>query len=289
MKISKTTIIEYGKIALGSIIFAFALNIFIVPFGLYNGGIIGTAQIIRTLLSEWFNINFSFDIAGIINMLLNVPLLIAAYFVLNLNFVKKTIFSVAVQTVAFSVIPILEEPLLADRLASVILGGIISGIGVGMVLVQKGCAGGNDTTSMLLMKNNPSMSVGKFNLYYNIGVYVACALLFNLEVTIYSVLQAVIFSFVVDKQHLQNIEVSVTIFTRNKEIKKMIINEQHRGVTYWKGKGAYTDNDVEVLVSIVSKAEVGVIERKVKDMDPNAFVIVSNQAEVIGNVEKRLI
>lgn len=280
---------EYGKVVLGSFLFAFAINIFIVPFGIYNGGIVGTSQIIRTLLERYLNIHFSFDIAGIVNMLLNVPLLIAAYYKLNSGFVKKTVISVIIQTVAFSVIPVLNEPLVTDRLASLLIGSIISGYGVGMVLVARGCAGGNDTTSMLIMRKHPNMSVGKFNLYYNVVIYVMCAILFDIETAIYSVLQAVLFSFVVDKQHLQNIEVSVMIFTRNSEVKRMIINEQHRGVTYWQGQGAYTDKGVEVLVTIISKYEVMTLERKVKAMDPHAFVIVSNQAQVVGNVEKRLI
>ena len=278
---------EYIYIALGSIIFALGINFFIVPIGIYNGGIVGTAQIIRTLLEQHLGISFGFDIAGIINFIINVPLLIASYFMLNGKFVSKTVFSVAIQTVAFSVIPTI--PLVGDFFASLVIGTIISGVGVSMILVQKGTAGGTDIMGMLIMKFNSKMSIGKFTLYYNIVVYILCAFLFDIEVAIYSVLQAALFSFVVDARHLQNIEVSAMIFTRNKEVKDMIIHKQHRGVTYWNGMGAYTTTETEVLVTIISKYEVPTLIREVKKMDPQAFVIVSQQMDVTGNVEKRLI
>ena len=287
MNKSEPIIKEYLIIAAGSIIFAAANNLFIVPSGVYAGGIVGTAQIIRTVLNDYLNISFSFDIAGIINMCLNVPLLVMAYFILNSSFVKKTVFSVAIQTVAFSAIPV--YPVVSDNLAAIIIGSIVAGYGAGLILIQKATAGGNDVTSMLLMKHNPNLSVGKFNLLYNVFVYIFCAILFNLETSIYSILHATLFSVVVDRLHLQNIEVSLMIFTRNDNIKNMIINDMHRGVTYWKGQGAYTNNETEVLVTIVSKYEVPKIRREILKMDPKAFIIVSSQLNVDGNVEKRLI
>ena len=176
-----------------------------------------------------------------------------------------------------------------DNLAAIIIGSIVAGYGVGLILIQKATAGGNDVTSMLLMKYNPNLSVGKFNRLYYIFVYFFCAILFNLETSIYSILHATLFSVVVDRMHLQNIEVSLMIFTRNSNIKNMIINDMHRGVTYWKGQGAYTNNETEVLVTIVSKYEVPKIRREILKMDSKAFIIVSSQLNVDGNVENRLI
>ena len=274
---------SYFVIALGSLIYALATNLFIVPMGLYNSGTMGAAQIIRTIL----NLDLGFDIAGIFNMLINLPLLITAYFKLNPSFVKKTIFSVAVQTIGFSLIPV--NALIYDRLASILIGSLVGGFGVGLILVQRGSSGGTDVASMLLMQKWPKLSVGRFTLGFNAAIYALCAILFNLETAIYSILMAAIFSFVVDRGHLQNIDVDVMIFTKNHDIKKMIINDQHRGVTYWMGQGAYTDTQTEVLVTIVSKFEVHELESRIKEMDPKAFIIVLDNATVVGNVEKRLI
>ena len=274
---------SYLMIAAGSLIYALATNLFLVPMGLYNSGTMGAAQIVRSLIH--FDLNF--DVAGIINLMINIPLLTAAYFKLNPSFVKKTIFSVVVQTIGFSLIPI--DAIIKERLASILVGSLVGGFGVGLILVHRGSSGGTDVASMLLMKKWPKLSVGRFTLGFNATIYALCAILFNLETAIYSILMAAIFSFVVDRQHLQNIDVNVMVFTKNREIKRMIINDQHRGVTYWKGQGAYTDTETEVLVTIVSKFEVQELETRIKNMDPHAFIIVLDNASVMGNVEKRLI
>ncbi|MEG2328868.1 YitT family protein, partial [Anaerorhabdus sp.] len=117
----------------------------------------------------------------------------------------------------------------------------------------------------------------------------ACAFLFELPVAIYSIIYQVMFSFVVDKIHFQNIEISAMIFTKNREIKHIINKEMVRGVTYWKGMGAYTDEETEVLVTIVSKYEIPQLQKIIYDLDPKAFVIITDGLKVTGGYEKRLI
>ena len=285
----KELFLSYFKVMIGSVIFAASINLFIVPFALYNSGIIGTAQVIRTLLVDYCHLQFNFDIAGIINFLLNVPLLILAFKYLKPAFVVKTLFSIFVQTIALSIVPIYSTPIIQDRLASILIGAIICGVGCSYVLVQRGCVGGTDIIGMILAAKMPKMSVGKVGLYYNAVLYTICAFIFNIETAIYSILQTAIFSFVVDRQHLQNIEVSIMVFTHCAEVKRMIIETQHRGVTYWNGVGAYTNSQMEVLVSVVSKYEIPRLRKRIKDLDPQAFIIVSKQLEVTGGYEKRLV
>lgn len=280
---------SYFIVTVGSILFGAAVNLFIVPYELYNGGIIGLAQVIRTILVQYLHIDINFDIAGIINFFLNLPLLIMAFKNLKTSFVKKTIWSIFVQTITMSIIPVMQTPIVQDRLASIIVGAIASAIGCSMILVQKGSAGGTDILGMLFAIKMPKMSVGKVGLYFNFVLYSICAVLFNIEIAIYSILQVAIFSAVVDRMHLQNIEVSVMIFTKCSDVKDMIIKEQHRGVTYWKGIGAYTNQDTEVLVSIVSKYEIPELRKKIKELDPQAFIVISSQLEVSGGFEKRLV
>ena len=126
-------------------------------------------------------------------------------------------------------------------------------------------------------------------MYFNAVLFTVCALLYNIEIAIYSILQVAVFSFVVDKTHLQNIEVSVMIFTHCPDVKTMIMQKQHRGVTYWHGIGAYTNKETEVLVSIVSKYEIPELQKKILELDPSAFIVVSQQLEVSGGFEKRLV
>ena len=93
----------------------------------------------------------------------------------------------------------------------------------------------------------------------------------------------------VDKGHLENIDVALMIFTKNEKVKKMIMEDNKRGVTTWTGKGAYTNKETEVLVSVVSKYEVPLLKKKIRKIDKDAFIIVSNVEDVSGGYEKRLV
>lgn len=280
---------EYFLVVAGSILFAAAINLFIIPYHLYSGGIVGTSQILRTLIVDKLNIHINYDLAGIINLILNIPLMLMAYRKLSPSFVYKTILSLIIQTLTFSFIPVLSKPLISEQFASILIGTLLSAYGTGLILVQKSSAGGNDLTAMLVKRKFKDISIGSFNLYYNVVLFSICAILFNVEIAIYSIFQTFLNSFIVDKVHLQNIEVSMMIFTRNPEIKKAIINDHIRGVTYWKGMGAYTDNEIEILVTIVSKYEASIVKRHIKQLDPKSFVIISDQLRIDGGFEKRLI
>lgn len=280
---------EILMIILGSALFAASINLFVVPVNLYNGGIVGLAQIIRTVMQNQLHLNFGFDIAGVINFLINVPLFILAYRSLSRKFFAGTLISVLTQTVCFSLIPIPAVPILNDVLASLIIGAIIGAIGVGMTLVTGASGGGTDIVGVYAALRLKAFSVGKLQLIFNALIYTLCAVLFDLPIAIYSIIYAAIYSFVLDKVHLQNIEMSLMIFTKNPEVKTRILNEFVRGVTYWKGLGAYTQSETEVLVTIVSKDEVNEIRRMIMQMDPKAFIIVNEGLQITGNFIKRLI
>ena len=273
----------------GSVLFSFALNVFIVPLGLYNGGVVGISQLIRTMLVQYARIKVSFDIAGIINFILNLPLFFLAYRYLSKRFFYGSLLSIAAQTVAFSLIPIPQVPILEDPLAACVLGGILGGIGAGSVLITGTCAGGTDIMGVYLALKSKNFSVGKLSLAINILIYLVCAVLFNIPTALYSIIYAAIYSVAMDKVHLQNIEVSLMIFTHDQNIKQIIMKEFVRGVTYWKGQGAYTNTETEVLVTIISKYELDRVRKRVMELDPHAFVIVNEGLKVSGGYGKRLL
>ncbi len=280
---------DYLLIILGSVLFAVSINLFVVPVNLYNGGIVGLSQIIRTVLSTKLGMNFSFDIAGVINFLINVPLFVLAYRSLSRKFFIGTLVALITQTLCFSLIPIPATPILDDVLASLVTGAIVGGIGVGMTLITGASGGGTDILGVYAALHWKSFSVGKLQLLFNAMIYTMCALLFDLSTAIYSIIYAAIYSFVLDKAHLQNIEMSLMIFTKNPQIKDRILKEFVRGVTYWKGLGAYTQTETEVLVTIVSKDEVNNLRKMIIQMDPHAFVIVNEGLQITGNFVKRLV
>ena len=281
---------NYAGTALGNFLFAFGLNIFIVPLGLYSGGIIGFAQIIRTLLAEYAGIQLpqGVDIAGILNLLMNIPLFLLAYRSISRSFFYKTLFSVFLQTLFFTVLTIPASPIITDTMASCLIGGILCGVGIGLTLRSGGCGGGIDILGVYFSRKKADFSVGKLGIIINAAVFGLCALLFELPVAIYSVLYAVIMAQAMDKVHYQNINMTVMIFTKHDGIQKAINETMRRGVTYWKGVGAYTDEETFILVTAISKYEVNTLKKLIHSIDPKAFVIFQEGMSISGNFEKRL-
>ena len=107
--------VNYFWITIGSLLFCAGLNLFIVPVGLYNGGTVGISQIIRTLLQSRLALPAGFDIAGILNLILNIPLLALAFLQFGRPLFLKTVYSVLTQTAFFSLIAIPSAPILSDR------------------------------------------------------------------------------------------------------------------------------------------------------------------------------
>ena len=120
--------VNYFWITIGSLLFCAGLNLFIVPVGLYNGGTVGISQIIRTLLQSRLALPAGFDIAGILNLILNIPLLALAFLQFGRPLFLKTVYSVLTQTAFFSLIAIPSVPILSDRLTACIIGGLLAGL-----------------------------------------------------------------------------------------------------------------------------------------------------------------
>lgn len=273
----------------GGVLFAAGVNLFITPLDLYNGGFMGIAPLIRTLLTSVFHLSFGqTDIAGIVYFLINLPLLYLAWQKMGKGFFARTVFTVIVQTAALTLIPIPERSIIDDRLTSCIIGGLIAGFGSGLVLRGGSSGGGQDILGLYFTKKFRNFSVGKMSNIINIFVYGVCLLMFDLEIVIYSLIYGVIYAMACDRIHIQNINMSVMIFTKKLGISKAIMEETGRGVTNWDGAGAYTNETSYILFVMISKYEVNQIRRIVQNIDPNAFMIFTEGCSVEGNFEKRL-
>lgn len=271
---------------LGNFLYALGINIFITPLHLYSGGIFGFCQVIRTFLEKFFDFG-NIDIAGILYFFANIPLLILAYRKINKSFFYKTLVSVICSNIFLTFITI-KNPIIEDTLAGCFIGGIIAGIGSGLTLRAGSSGGGTDILGMYLVKKNSSISIGQFNLIINIILYCICAYLFSLEIAIYSIIFATISSFAVDRMHYQNIKVNALIFTDNYKISKEINSKLVRGSTSWEGKGDYTGKKKYIISTVISKYEENELKHIVKELDPNAFVIINSNVDTLGYVQKHL-
>lgn len=274
----------------GCFLFAFGVNIIITPLGLYNGGFMGIAQLIRTVLFQMFDFSFlkQIDIAGIVYYIINIPIFYWAFREMGKGFLVRSLISVTIQTVFMTFIPIPTEPIFGDRLMSCIIGGLVVGTGVGMILRGRSSGGGQDVIGVIFAKKYPGFSVGKIAIMMNVLVYAVCLWMFDIEVVVYSLIYTTVLALACDRVHVQNINMSVMIFTKHEGIEHIVMEEMRRGVTKWEGVGAYTNEASHVLYIMVSKYELEQLKAIVHRVDPNAFIVLNEGSMVVGNFEKRL-
>ncbi len=290
---SRENMVYEGKRTLAcivaSLMYAIGVNLFVVPAQLYSGGLMGICQVIRTLLVEYLHMNFhSFDIAGIIYYIINVPIFIIAFTRMGRKFFAKTLVTVTAMTVFLSVVPIVQ--VVDDTVAACVVGGIISGAGIGIILRMASSGGGLDVVGVLLTKWRRDFSVGKVYLIVNLSLYIICLFLFDIEIVVYSVIFASVHSLAIDKVHIQNINVEANIITKlnNVDLEKAIMEEIGRGLTKWTTLGAYTYEQSHMLYITLSKYEVSRLKAVVHKYDPNAFIVINEGVTIDGNFLKKL-
>ncbi len=277
---------------MGTLIYAIGMNIFIIPVALYSGGVMGVCQIIRTMLIDYIHLPLNgFDISGVVYYIINIPLFVITYKKMGKSFLGKTLICVTTTSLFLSLVTVPKAPVLnEDVLAACLIGGLICGCGTGLTLKMSCSAGGMDIIGLLCMKKNKNFSMGKVTLLVNLFVYSICLFLFNEKIVIYSVIFAAVSSLTIDKVHIQNINVQATIITKinTKEMEDEIMVKLFRGITSWKAKGGYTKEETNILYVVLSKYEVGYLKKIIKEYDKDAFVVVSEGANIEGHYIKKL-
>lgn len=289
-KVFKWDLKKFTMATLGEILFCIGMNLFIVPMGLYTGGILGISQLIRTFIINVLHIHFAFDIAGLINFVLNIPLFIIAYRKVSKTFFIRTVWCVVISTIFLSIIPIPTNPLVSEIITSTLVGGIIAGFGCGLALTASASGGGSEIIGIVLSLKNKNISVGKINLGINIIIYIISGICFGLEIMIYSIIYTFFTSLITDQTHSQNISSSAMIFTKEEphKIIEFIEKELDRGSTFWEAQGGYDDSKTYITYVTLSKYELQRLERHLKTIDPHAFMVKTQNLGVVGNYQKYL-
>ena len=275
---------------LGSLLMSVAINVFIVPQGLYAGGAYGLCQVIRTLLQTKLGVEASFDLAGVLYFFMNLPLFLLAFRTLGRTFCLKAGICTVSNSVFLALIPSPAVPIIPDPLTSCMIGGILVGFAAGLVLTCGCSTGGLDILGLYLSKKNNKFTVGRFCISFNVCLYLLCFILFDATTAIYSAIYNVLSNLFLDRLHRQNVSVQLLIFTKSKDpaLPKYIMEQLDRGVTYWQAKGAYTGDDVQVLCVCLSKYEIDTLEQVIRDIDPNAFFVMQEGVRVVGNFKRHL-
>ncbi|MBR7163871.1 MAG: YitT family protein [Clostridia bacterium] len=277
----KKKIIDYFVIVLGTFILAIGINFFLVPAKISTGGVSGVA----TMLYHLFHIP-----VWVTTLVFNLILLASGFKMVK----KSTIVKNLTGIILLAVFLRLTENLVSyheDVLICAVFGGILAGLGVGLTILREGSTGGSDFTALMLNKAIRHISVATFILMIDTGVILASGFVFK-DVTImfYSVLSLYISSKVTDFILIRgDFAKSIYIISKkNREIAEYIMSDIVRGVTGIYSRGCYSGHDHMMLMCIVKSKEAQQILNKVKAIDNEAFVIISEVREVCGDGFKQI-
>ncbi len=267
---------RYSMVAIGSLISGVAINTFLIPHQLFSGGVSGVAMILYFL--------FQWPI-GLQIIVLNIPIFYAAYRFLDRDYVICGLFGMLVFSLATDATRFLTQAnLVDDTLLAAIYGGVISGIGSGLIFRVNGSAGGTDTVATIIKKYY-SLNVGLVGFSINVFLMIVAAALFGVKPAMYTLLSFFVGGRVTDAviQGLNHKKTIMIISELHAEIAEAVLDEVGRGATFLEGSGAYTGQKKNVLFVVVTLTQIARIKLIVEKMDPHAFMIVQDAAEVLGH------
>ncbi len=265
---------RYIMLLIGASLAAAAIELFLVPNTIIDGGVIG----ISLLVNHLSGINF-----GILVLVINLPFLIAGYRRIGLDFLFSSLFSIVALSVVESLLkgisPATDETLLAT-----VFGGLILGAGVGIVIRNAGALDGTEILGIIVTKQMP-FSVGEFVMFINVFIFGWAGFVLGWEQAMFSILTYYIASKTIDvvgQGILNETKAAIIVSSLSDEIAEEIGNELRRGVTMFYGKNNYHDTDTEVLYVVITRLEVSKLKAIAHTIDPKAFITIMDTQEVHG-------
>ncbi len=267
---------KHLTVLLGTFIVSISLDLFLVPADIAPGGLSGVAIILHHLANIPVGLSILF---------LNIPIFIWALRHFDAQFMFSSLFgmvSLSILTDTFAWI----KPVTGDMLLSAVYGGVLMGLGLGIVFISGSTTGGTDIAAQILKKHFPAISVGKFVLIIDAFIVALAGLTFGRwEVILYSAVALYICSYIIDLlvEGIDFAKVAYIISDKPKIISSEIFAHLERGTTALHGSSHYSGAEKTVLMCVVKKYEIGKLKKLIKEIDKDAFVILSDTREVLGN------
>lgn len=276
MKNGITTAIWCGKITLGCALFAMGFSLFLNPSDLNAGGVSGLAMILVHLLGV--------GSVGTVTMLMNLPLFAVGGLKIGKKFFLGSLVGMVASSVLIDALALLPTPVL-DPLLAGLYGGVICGVGLGIVFNTGASTGGSDIVVRLLKMKYQNVPIGTINICFDLTVAVLTGLVFqDISRALYSgvatfvtgqVIDAVVYRFDYSK-------VALIISQKYDLIAREIGDKLDRGATFLNGQGAYSGQETKVVLTVVKKQQVAELKRLVVELDPDAFIVVQEAHQVLG-------
>lgn len=267
-------IFDYLVVLFGSLCIALALNWFLVPNQVAAGGVSGLATVVYYLTGLP---------VGITMLLVNVPLFLISLKVLGPTFGVKTVVGAISTSLFVDLIAGWVSPLTTDPALASIYGGVLSGIGIGVTFRVGGSTGGTDIAARLLhhwFRFGP----GRMLMVADGFVIAVAGVVFGAELALYAFIAVYLTGRVIDFIQEGGVyaKAAFIVSTESDAIARSVMHDMERGVTELKGQGMFTGTDRPVLFIIVPRGEIAQLRRLVAQIDPKAFMVLTDVSEVLG-------
>ncbi|SFT15596.1 YitT family protein [Paenibacillus sp. BC26] len=265
-------------LTIGAGLVSVALEIFLVPNNIIDGGIVGISIIVAHLTSLPL---------GLFLFLFNLPFLVIGYKQIGKTFAISTLYGVVVMSIGTTLLHPVQALTYSPFLAPV-FGGVILGIGVGLVIRSGGSLDGTEIIAILFTKKTP-FSVGEIVMFFNLFILASAGFVFSWDSAMYSLIAYYIAFKVIDVT-LEGIDQSKSVWIISKESKEIgdaIMSRLGRGVTYLHGEGAFSGGTKRVIFCVITRLEEAKMKSIVMELDPTAFLAVGNIHDVKGGRFKK--
>ena len=272
---------KFIVVLVGSLLGAIAMNFFLIPANVYASGFTGLAQLLSSLLKEFAPFTIS---TGILLFILNIPVTILGWLKVGRSFTVYSFISVFMTSFFLEVIPVIK--LSPDILLNAVFGGVIAAVGVGITLKWGASTGGMDIIAMILsrMKDKP---VGSYFFLMNTVIITSAGFLYGWEKALYTLVTLYASTRVIDAIHTRHEKLTAMIVTKkSNELREAIHSKLVRGITTLPAKGAFSGEDKEMLIIVISRYELYELEHTIKDVDPNAFTNIVQTTGIFGFFRK---
>lgn len=262
-----------GLLALGSSLCAASINGILIPHRFFGAGFTGVSLVIHYLVP-------SVPVSWLY-FVLNIPIFVLGWMYVGRRFFFYSVAGLFIFSGALAWTSVTLP--VYDMLLSALFAGIITGVGSGIVLRSLGSAGGLDILSVIILKRF-SIRLGTSILAFNGLVLVAGAILFSLEIALYTLIFLYVSSRMVNLvvTGLSQRKAVYVISPQWEEISRGINEKIQRGVTIIRGQGGYTGQEQQILYTVITFRELSRLKQLVQNIDPDAFVVVSDTLEVKG-------
>lgn len=265
------------KTAVGCVIFALGFDLFLEPNGLNAGGISGLSMVLVFFLKT--------GTIGLLTGLMNLPLFAIAGIKIGKRFFVLSLVGMLLSSALIDAFMYLPRPDTDPLLAS-LYGGVMCGLGSGLVFTTGGSTGGSDIIVRLLKLRCPGLPVGVIYTGFDLTVAAITGIVFkDINSALYSGVAIVVSGRIIDAvvYRFDYSRVALIISGKYEQIATAVAKELGRGATYLKGEGSFSHKDTKVVLTAVKRQQLADLKRLVVEIDPDAFIIVQEAHQVLGD------